>query len=259
MSPNWDAFPPIRAPSRSSWGIIRAMETSTPPSSNTFPLRSLLVGLLIFLIGLGGGLALGYRWGSQSAWARQQAQATPTPPRFVRYKIPTDGFPSLGPQDAPIVIVEFSDFQCPYCQRFHLQTFEALMAAYPGKIRFVYRNLPLTSIHPQAFSAAEAALCAHEQGAFWPYHDRLFKGGLGQDAYLQYAQELNLDMERFRGCLQERRYRDFIEKDMGFALNLGVNSTPTFFINGIALVGAQPLSVFQDVIDRELAGEFPKE
>ncbi len=237
------------------------METSTPSisSSHASFVRSLSLGLLIFLIGLGGGLALGYRWGSQSALARQQAQPTATPPRFVRYKIPTDGFPSLGPQDAPIVIVEFSDFQCPYCQRFHLQTFEALMAAYPGKIRFVYRNLPLTSIHPQAFPAAEAALCAYEQGAFWPYHDRLFKGELGQEVYLQYAQELNLDVERFRDCLQGHRYRDFIEKDMEFAIDLGVNSTPTFFINGIALVGAQPLSVFREVIDRELAGEFPKE
>ncbi|MFO3796321.1 MAG: DsbA family protein, partial [Anaerolineales bacterium] len=171
----------------------------------------------------------------------------------------TEGFPSLGPKDAPIVIVEFSDFQCPYCQRFHRQTFEALMAAYPGKIRFVYRNLPLTTIHPQAFPAAEASLCAHEQGAFWPYHDRLFQGELGETAYLHYAQELNLDVKRFQQCLQERRYRDFIEKDMEFAINLGVRSTPTFFINGIALVGAQPLEVFRDVIDRELAGEFPKE
>ncbi len=217
-----------------------------------------MLGALLLLAGLGIGLVIGYGWGKSAAVA-QQVIPTPTPPRFVRYKIPTEGFPSLGPQDAPIVIVEFSDFQCPYCQRFHNQTFEALMAAYPGKIRFVYRNLPLTSLHPEAFPAAEASLCANEQEAFWAYHDKLFQGELGESAYLRYAQELNLNLDQFRQCLQERRYRDFIEKDMDFALELGVRSTPTFFINGIALVGAQPLSVFQDVIDRELAGEFPKE
>lgn len=219
-------------------------------------ISSLLPGFLLLLVGFVLGALTGYRWGSTSS--ARQGLPTPTP-RFVRYKIPTDGFPSLGPKDAPIVIVEFSDFQCPYCQRFHRQTFEALMAAYPGKIRFVYRNLPLTTIHPEALPAAEASLCAHEQGAFWPYHDRLFQGELGEAVYLRYAQELNLDVKRFQQCLQERRYRGFVEKDMEFAINLGVRSTPTFFINGIALVGAQPLEVFQDVINRELAGEFPKE
>lgn len=233
------------------------METSpVSPSPKRNLVLSLLSGFLLLLVGFVLGALIGYRWGSTSS--ARQVLPTPTP-RFVRYKIPTEGFPSLGPKDAPIVIVEFSDFQCPYCKRFHQQTFEALMAAYPGKIRFVYRNLPLTTIHPEALPAAEASLCAHEQGAFWPYHDRLFQGELGEAAYLRYAQELNLDVKRFQQCLQERRYRDFVEKDMEFAINLGVRSTPTFFINGIALVGAQPLEVFQDVIDRELAGEFPKE
>nr|BAL57493.1 thiol:disulfide interchange protein DsbA [uncultured Chloroflexota bacterium] len=218
--------------------------------------KNLVFGFLLLLAGFALGLVSGYRWGSASA--SQQALPTPTP-RFVRYQIPTEGFPAIGPEDAPIVIVEFSDFQCPYCKRFHEQTFAALLAAYPGKIRFVYRNLPLTSIHPEAFPAAEASLCAHEQGAFWPYHDRLFQGELGQAAYFRHAQDLGLDMTRFQQCMQQRRYRDFIQNDMDFAINLGVRSTPTFFINGIALVGAQPLEVFRDVIDRELAGEFPKE
>ncbi|MGE5250668.1 MAG: DsbA family protein [Bacteroidota bacterium] len=183
--------------------------------------------------------------------ATQQAQ-------YVRYDVPTEGFPSLGPADAPITIVEFSDFQCPFCRRFYQETYKPLLDAYPGKIRFVYRDLPLTSIHPEAFPAAVAAACANEQDAYWPFHDKLFNSEqLGKDVYLQYASELKLDMTAFQECIASDRHNDAINKDADFAIKLGVNSTPTFFINGLAVVGAQPLSVFQQVIDKELAGEIP--
>jgi protein-disulfide isomerase len=180
-------------------------------------------------------------------------------PQFIRYDVPSDGFPSIGPADAPITIVEFSDYQCPYCRRWHEQVYEPLLAAYPGQIRLVYRHLPLTSIHPDAFSAAEAAMCAGEQNAYWQYHEKLFSSdSLGASVYIQYAQELSLDMTAFETCLSERRYQEAIQRDLDFAVNLGVRSTPTFFINGLAIVGAQPLSVFKQVIDQELAGEIPK-
>lgn len=135
-----------------------------------------------------------------------------------------------------------------------------MLAAYPGQIRFVYRNLPLTSIHPQAFPAAVAAHCAGDQGAYWPYHDKLFSDelGLSRDAYVQYAEDLELNGEAFESCLESGQFDDFVQEDMDFALNLGVRSTPTFFINGIAVVGAQPLDVFKQVIDQELAGEIPE-
>jgi protein-disulfide isomerase len=135
-----------------------------------------------------------------------------------------------------------------------------LLAAYPGKIRLVYRNLPLTSIHPEAFPAAIASLCADEQGAFWPYHDKLFSDelGLNRAAYIQYAIDLELDDDSFETCLDSGKYDDFIQEDMDFSLNLGVRSTPTFFINGLAVVGAQPFDVFKQVIDKELAGEIPE-
>ena len=135
-----------------------------------------------------------------------------------------------------------------------------MLAAYPGQIRFVYRNLPLTSIHPEAFPAAVAALCAGDQGAYWPYHDKLFSDelGLNHDAYIQYAVDLELDSDAFEACLESGKFDDFIQEDMDFALNIGVRSTPTFFINGLAVVGAQPIDVFKQVIDQELAGEIPE-
>lgn len=216
------------------------------------------------------GILVGYvAWGR--APAAGQAIAVPVQPpaaqaaateanAFTRYDIPTEGFPSLGPEDAEIVIVEFSDYQCPFCKRWHDQVYQQLLAAYPGKIRLVFRNLPLTSIHPDAMSAAVAGLCAGEQGSFWQFHDKLFSEeyGLGRNAYTQYAVDLELDTEAFETCLDSGKFDQFIQEDMDFSLNLGVRSTPTFFVNGLAVVGAQPLDVFKQVIDKELAGEIPQ-
>ncbi|MCK7526851.1 MAG: DsbA family protein [Ignavibacteriales bacterium] len=154
--------------------------------------------------------------------------------------------------------MEFSDYQCPYCRRWHEQVYEPLLNAYPGKIRMVYRHLPLTSIHPDAFPAAEAAMCAGEQNSYWPFHEKLFSSdALGSAVYTQYAQELGLDMTAYGSCITERRYQEAVQADLDFAVNLGVRSTPTFFINGLAIVGAQPLDIFRQVIDQELAGEIP--
>lgn len=179
-------------------------------------------------------------------------------PQYTRYDIPTEGYPSLGPDDAPIVIVEFSDFQCPFCRRFHEETYQALLDAYPGQIRFVYRNLPLTSIHPDAMPSAVASLCANDQNAYWDYHSKLFSSEtLTRDAFVQYATDLSLNVDDFTACLDSGQHDEFIQQDMDFALNLGVQSTPTFFVNGLAIVGAQPLSSFTQIIDLELAGEIP--
>jgi protein-disulfide isomerase len=180
-------------------------------------------------------------------------------PQYVRYDVPSEGFHSLGPDDAPITLIEFSDYQCPFCRRWHQEVYQSLLAAYPGKIKLVYRNLPLTSIHPDAFPAAEAAMCAGDQNAYWQYHDKLFASEtLGTDVYKQYAQELGLDMTVFEDCITSHKFQQAIQEDSDFAINLGVRSTPTFFVNGLAIVGAQPLDVFKQVIDKELAGEIPK-
>jgi protein-disulfide isomerase len=214
------------------------------------------------------GILVGYvAWGRGATTQQAAAQAvgaqTADPaanPAYTRYDIPTEGFPSLGPDDAPITLVEFSDYQCPFCKRWNDETYQQLLAAYPGQIRMVYRQLPLTSLHPDAMSAAVASMCAYDQGAFWQFHDKLFSDqyGLGRDAYVKYATDLELDTAAFKSCLDSGKFDDFIQKDMAFSLNLGVQSTPTFFINGLAVVGAQPLSVFKQVIDKELAGEIPQ-
>jgi protein-disulfide isomerase len=192
--------------------------------------------------------------------AAQATDAATEEPKFVRYDIPTDGFPALGPADAPITIVEFSDYQCPFCRRWHQEVYEPLLNAYPGKIRIVYRNLPLTSIHPDAQAAAEAAMCAGEQDAYWTYHDKLFGSeSLDTQTFVKYAQDLSLNVEKFQSCISDQKYKDAIQADSDFAINMGIRSTPTFFINGLALVGAQPLDVFKQVIDKELAGEIPQQ
>lgn len=179
--------------------------------------------------------------------------------QIVRYKVPVDDDPYYGPENAEITIVEFSDFQCPYCRKWYSEVYPRLLDTYSGKIKFVYRDFPLTSIHPDAFPAAEAANCAGDQGVYWPYHDKLFgmELGLGTDAYQQYAEQLGVNMDQFNACLDEGKYKEEIQADFEFAAQLGVRSTPTFFINGIAVVGAQPFEVFQQVIDKELAGEIP--
>jgi len=220
-------------------------------------------GIVVGYVIWGSGLSSGLGSSSNSA-ALAQGPVVEAPvtaqPQYVRYDVPTQGFYSLGPEDAPITIVEFSDYQCPFCRRWYDEVYRKLFDAYPGKIRLVYRNLPLTSIHPNAFGAAEAAMCAGEQGAYWQYHDSLFSSdALGVEIYQQYASDLNLDMNSFNACLSQEKYKDAIQADSDFALKLGVRSTPTFFINGLAIVGAQPLDVFTQLIDKELAGEIPKQ
>ena len=217
-----------------------------------------LLGYVVWGMESAGATALSAQTASQSTGPVVGAPVTQQP-QYTRYDIPTDNFYALGPADAPITIVEFSDYECPFCRRWHAEVYKPLLAAYPGKIKLVYRNLPLTSIHPDALGAAEAAMCAGEQDVYWKYHDKLFSSeSLGNSVYLQYAQDLGLNMTTFKGCLSDHKYQKAIETDSDFAINLGIRSTPTFFINGLALVGAQPLDVFKQVIDKELAGEIPK-
>lgn len=224
------------------------------PRSNNWTLW--LVLPVVFLLGLGSAWLM---WGRTMPTATPDAQVTINPD-VKRYDVPTDGDPSQGPENAPVTIIEFSDYQCPYCARWYQDVYTRLMKDYQGKVRFVYRDFPLYSIHPEAEPAAEAANCAGEQGAYWQFHDALFgqKNGLGGPAYTQYARELGLNIDQFNKCVSEHRYKGEVDADFKFASNLGVSSTPTFFVNGLAIVGAQPFEVFQQIIDKELAGEIPK-
>lgn len=192
------------------------------------------------------GLAAGYLvWGSAAPAGTGQVR---------RVNVATDGDPSIGPEDAPVTIIEFSDFQCPYCAQWHLQVYQQIMSAYPGQIKFVYRDNPLPS-HPEAEPAAEAANCAGEQGAYWKFHDALFNGqyGLSRSAYDQYAADLGLNTSAFDTCLDSHRYQDEVRADASDAARVGISSTPSFVINGRLLVGALPFADFKAVIDEELA------
>ena len=208
---------------------------------------------LAFVAGLGAGFLF---------WGRDVPNAPPTGEQQAnvqRFNVPVDDDPIYGPDDAPITIIEFSDYECPYCRRFHIEVFPLLLANYGEQIRFVFRDFPLSSMHVNAISAAQAANCAGEQDKYWEYQDVMFSWayGLGETAYLQYAQDIDLDESEFTECLESGRYEEEIMADYQFAAQLGIRSTPTFFVNGIPLVGAQPFDVFQDLIDKELAGEIP--
>jgi protein-disulfide isomerase len=162
--------------------------------------------------------------------------------------------PSRGPDDAVVTIVEFSDFQCPFCGRV-VPTIDQVVAKYPTQVRFVYRNLPLSKIHPRAQAAAEAAACADNQGNFWDYHDLIFANNRAvSDEDLEgHASELGLDMQAFRQCVQNRETQQIVEADMAAAESLHISGTPSFVINGIPLHGAQSLEAFSEVIDAEIA------
>lgn len=249
-------------------------EIPAPPEI-TITLRRIHLFAVLLPVSFVLGLGLGYLvWGrapgllqndtrsaaeESALTAASQSGNQNTQSQVVRYDVPVDDDPALGPANAPITIIEFSDYECPYCRRWHDEVFGRLVETYPEQVRLVYRDFPLSSIHANAFPAAEAANCANEQGAFWEFHDRLFSMelGLGTDAYRQYASQLGLDTQAFIKCLESGRYREEIQADYDFAADLGVRSTPTFFINGIAIVGAQPFEVFQQVIEKELAGEIP--
>ncbi len=168
----------------------------------------------------------------------------------------------LGDPNAPVTIVEFSDYQCPYCLRHFQQTMPQLKKDYidTGKVRYVFKDFPLTQIHPLAVPAAEAAECAGEQGKYWEMHDLLFgqqerwiQAAQPNDVFKEFAQEIGLDMNAFDECVQSGKYQDEITADMHEGLAAGVQGTPAFFINGQFLSGAQPYEVFKQMIDQILA------
>jgi len=162
--------------------------------------------------------------------------------------------PSRGPADAPITIVEFSDFQCPYCKRV-VPTLHQIADAYPDQVRIVFRHLPLDRIHDRARAAAEAAACADKQGKFWPYHDLVFENNQAlSDADLaQYAADVGMDVEAFGSCVADREFQAIVDGDSQTATALGLRGTPAFFVNGIPVRGAKPFEDFARLIDSELA------
>jgi protein-disulfide isomerase len=157
-----------------------------------------------------------------------------------------------GAPDAPVTIVEFSDFQCPFCKR-ATTILKEVLEMYPGKVKLVFRDFPIPSLHPAALKAHQAARCAGEQGKFWEYHDVLFEKSPGAQDLIEYAKGLELDGATFSACLDGGKHDAELSLDLDEGTRLGVTATPTFFINGRELIGAQPATAFQKLIDSELA------
>jgi protein-disulfide isomerase len=170
-----------------------------------------------------------------------------------RQKVASANSPAKGSTSAPIEMIEFSDFQCPFCLRAD-PTVQQVLKTYGDRIRFVYRHYPLPN-HPNARPAAEAAACANEQGKFWPYHDRLFANPTKLSAadLKQHAAELGLNTPQFNACVDSHKLKAEVDADVRDGERAGVNGTPAFFINGRAISGAQPFDVFKKIIDEELA------
>ncbi len=178
-------------------------------------------------------------------------QAAPAAPA-VAANIDLVGAPVKGPKNAPVTIVAFSDFQCPFCSRV-VPTLKELEKQYEGKVKVAWKNQPLP-FHNNARPAANAAMAANEQGKFWEMHDKLFanQGSLDRQSLERYGQEIGLDMGKFKAALDSNKFDAQITKDSNEGTALGANGTPTFFINGRQLVGAQPIEQFKTIIDEEL-------
>ena len=175
------------------------------------------------------------------------------PPVF-KADVGVEGAPFLGPAAAPVTIVEFSDFQCPFCKQV-VPTLTQVLSRYGEKVKLVFRDFPIDSLHPQARKAAEAARCAQDQGKFWDYHDALFANAskLGPEQLKTDAQQVGLDLPSFERCLASGTHAAAVQKSVDEGMRLGVTGTPAFFINGELVSGAQPVESFARVIERELA------
>jgi protein-disulfide isomerase len=198
--------------------------------------------------------------------AAAAAPAAPAPTEHVKMSVGT-GWYSMGRDDAPVTMVEFTDYQCPFCRRFETDSFAKLKTEYidTGKVRFVSRDLPL-EFHPNAPGAAVAARCAGEQNKFWEMRDAMMLDtatDLGSESILKYGQKTNLDMTAFSACLKEKKFTSAIQKDTADAGALGISGTPSFVIGktdkteiaGVRIVGAVPFAVFDSTIKDMLASK----
>ena len=196
----------------------------------------------------------------------QRLAAPSQPPARMTATVTTGDNPALGRRDAPVTIVEFSDYQCPFCRQFVTTTLPALKSTYvdAGKLRWVFRDFPLAQIHPNARKASEAARCAGEQGKYWDMHDLLFQNqqALAAEQLPTYADRLALDRAAFGTCLNSGKYAAAVQKNFGDGAAAGVRGTPSFVIGrtrpddtveGLLLTGARPLADFRQEIDRLLS------
>lgn len=183
--------------------------------------------------------------------ASSLAASIPASASSASVSVQTADDPVIGAEDAPITIVEFADFGCPYSREASF-TLRALATTYADKIRYQYRDFPIIELHPQAEHAAEAANCAAEQGKFWEYHDKLYlnQSNLSDDRLLTFARELNLNERAFSSCVSSGRYTREVAEDYEAGIRAGVQGTPTFFINGTMIPGAIPRDILEAIIQQ---------
>ncbi len=219
-------------------------------------LVALVVGFLLGYLGRGQfGPEAQARRATEAAQVALQATRQAANRELMKYLV-QNGRHFKGDENAPVTIIEFSDFQCPFCGRFARETKVQIEEAYvaTGKVRFAYWNYAF--LGDESTWAAEAAECAADQGRYWEYHDKLFneqsgenEGGFSKENLKRFAVELGLDSVLFNECLDSGKYTELIQSDAMIAQQIGVRSTPSFLINGTPLVGAQPFSAFQQVIE----------
>jgi protein-disulfide isomerase len=255
-----EAFESIQGPSR------RKFNFSSLPKFNIVYLLGLLLVVASFLLGvlftkvqyLEGGTRIAAN--NETANDNNNIPQEPVGPVDVEQ----GHLPILGNEDAKVTVVEFSDFQCPFCKSLFDESLAQIKSEYvdTGKVKFAYRHYPLTDIHPNAQKSAEASECANEQGNFWGYHDELFKnqdewGSLSATAalekYVEYANNLGLNGEALRECVNSGEMAEKVNEDLDAGSAVGVNGTPATFVNGYLVSGAVPFSEFKTLIDQELA------
>ena len=235
-------------------------ETVTISKTSLWKGISGVLGLLLILSIFTGGFGLKNSPTPGVIGAPTPSREAPSPQipsaGIANMKTLADDDPFLGKENAPVTIVEFSDFQCPFCERFYTQTLSQIENEYikTGKVKLVYRDFPL-GFHQYAQKAAEAAECADEQGKFWEFHNKIFENQqqLSSDNLKQWASKLGLDTNKFNGCLDSGKMTSEVQKDLKDGSAAGISGTPGFVINGKLISGAQPFSVFKQVIEAELS------
>ena len=212
---------------------------------------------LALILAFGGGLGVSWLYYRSETSSPQISteNASQQTQQASAVQVDIDGRPYLGREDAPVTVVEFTDYECPFCRRHFQDTMPRLLGEYEGNIKYVILNFPISRIHPFAQKAAEAAECAYDQNKFWEYHDVLFQNQQALDAQSLkiHAEDVGLDTDVFTNCLDSGAKAQLVLDNLQDGENYGVSGTPTFFINGQRLIGARSFSSFQTLIDAALS------
>lgn len=232
-------------------------KTSSQKSIYFIPLAIIIVGIVIAgAIIVTGGIKINSKvqLDEISSSADGNSQPKPAGSKGIDQLAVNEEDHIRGNPEAPITIIEFSDFQCPFCARFH-PTVQQILNDYPDQVRWVYKHFPLDSIHPEARPSAEASECAGEQGKFWEFADGLFENQslLGSNLYKELASQIGLNLSQFEDCVSSRKYKDHVEADLQDGIKAGITGTPGSFVNGEKISGAVPYGVLEATINRVLA------